>query len=93
MVKAEREDVTVSEQIKEKPTKKCGHFKLKMVRKMDAGTLVGTAVEHISVRAELTSEGLPPCNARGTVVSRAHCAQESTNGSGQAAAMGAHSAF
>jgi hypothetical protein len=70
VVMAESEDVTESEQLKGKPTKRCGHFKLKMVRKMDAGTLVGTAAEHISDTAEVTTDGLPAYNYLGVVVKK-----------------------
>jgi len=65
VVMAESEEVPESEHLKGKPTKRCGHFKLKMVRKMDAYTLVGMAQDHISETAEVTTDGLPAYNELG----------------------------
>lgn len=43
VVMAESEDVPESQQKKGIPTKRCGHFKLKMARRTDASTLIGMA--------------------------------------------------
>lgn len=75
VVMAESEDVPESEQLKGKPTKRCGHFKLKMVRKMDTSTLVGTATKHISEKAEVTTDALPAYKTLGQEVQR-HISQK-----------------
>lgn len=72
MVMAESEDVPESEQLKGKPTKRCGHFKLKMVRKMNASTLVSKASAHISETANVTTDALPAYNSLGEVFNDHH---------------------
>lgn len=63
VVMAESTDVPDISQLKGKPTKKCGHFKLKMVRKMNAENLVGTAAKFVTDEAQVITDGLPAYNS------------------------------
>jgi len=68
VVMAESEDVPEDEQIRGKPKKRCGYFKLKMIRKADAQTLVGKAREHMVNTVKVTTDGLPAYKELGRVV-------------------------
>lgn len=74
VVMAESEDVPEDQQKKGRPAKRCGHFKLKVVRKTDASTLIGMAEEYMDANAEVTTDGLPAYNGLGAVVKK-HKAQ------------------
>jgi hypothetical protein len=65
---AESEDVPEDEQIRGKPKKRCGYFKLKMIRKADAQTLVGKARKHMVNTVKVTTDGLPAYKELGRVV-------------------------
>lgn len=68
VVMAESEDVPEDERLRGKPTKRCRYFKLKMVHKVNAQSLIGKAAEHISESAGVTTDGLPAYNDLGHVV-------------------------
>lgn len=70
VVMAESQDVPEGQRRPGKPTKRCGYFKLKMVYRTDASTLVGMAHNHILPSAEVITDGLPAYNELGRVVKK-----------------------